>query len=221
MKLGKKRLLIAASGVTAIGAAATLVAGVTFGLFSSSVSPSDGPNSFTAGTVTLAQTATASCTIGPMNPGDSSTGWAGNPVAKQTDSPTAPCTFSVNYVGTVGAYIGLGLVTAGTGLYDGTGSGLQFQVTDVPAAAYSPGGVINTNSAASPLYVSNDPSGTTGHTFTVNYALPRSSPNSYQGKSTTLTMTVYAVQDSNNGTAATCVAGSQCASAANGIWNWS
>lgn len=65
MRLTKKRLLVAASGVTALGAAATLVAGVTFGLFSATTPGIN--NTFTAGTVTLDQTASTTCTIGATN----------------------------------------------------------------------------------------------------------------------------------------------------------
>jgi hypothetical protein len=217
MRLSRKRLLIAAGGTTAVGAAATLVAGVTFGLFSATVAQTPG-NTFTAGTVTLAQTASANCTIGPLEAGDQSSGFTpANPA--ETGTPTAPCTFTVNYTGSLPAFIGVGLATTPPtgGLYDGTANGLQFQITDGSGTQYTTAGAINTNTATSPLYVSTDPGGTTGHTFTVNYALPEGATNAYQGLSTTLTITVYAVQVASNGNTTGCTAGSQCA----GITHWS
>jgi hypothetical protein len=216
MRLSRKRLLMAAGGITAVGAAATLVAGVTFGLFSAKATQAPG-NTFTAGTVTLAinQPASASCAIGPMEAGDQSTGFTPANPAENPAATDAPCTFAVNYSGTLGAFIGVGLaVTPATGgLYDGTGTGLQFQISD-GTHSYTTNGLINTNSSTSPLYVSTDPGGTTTtpHTFTVNYALPQGATNAYQGLSTTLTITVYAVQASNNGTATGCTVGSACAS---------
>jgi hypothetical protein len=215
MRLSKKRLLIAAGGITAVGAATTLVAGVTFGLFSAKLAQSPS-NTFAAGTVTLAQTASTSCTIGqapsePMEAGDASTGFS-------TPGTDPPCTFSVNYSGSLGAFIGLGLVASPLptgGLYDGTATGLQFQISD-GTHSYTTGGAINTNSSTSPLYVSTDAT-PASHTFTVNYGLPLGATNAYQGLSTTLTITVYAVQDSNNGSAAACTAGTACA----GITSWS
>jgi hypothetical protein len=55
----------------------------------------------------------------------------------------------------------------------------------------------------------------TVHTITVNYALPTASPNSYQGLSTTLTLTVHAVQSSNNAFVGGCTVGNTCGVAAN------
>src|SRR6185312_3076638 len=143
----------------------------------------------------------------------------------------AVCTFQVTYTGSASAYIGLGMATTGTSLYDGTSAGLNFQIADGSSTAYTTSGVLNTNSASNPLLVSATPdagSGTGGdktYTFTVNFGLPTAAGNAYQGKATTLTMTVYAVQSNNNGYATTngqsggtaCTAGSQCT----GITSWS
>lgn len=216
MKLSRKRLLIGASGATAIAAVATLATGLTFGLFSA-VSPTQ-TNTFAAGTVTLAETASTVCTVTAMEAGDQSSGYS--PVnAALTGTPGTPCTFAVNYEGTIGAFIGVAITATPTtgGLYNGTPTGLQFEIRDGAGTAYTTSGAINTNTTTplAPLYVSTDPAGTTGHTFTVNYALPESS--TVQGLSTTLTITVYAVQDSNNGSAAACTKGMQCA----GITAWS
>ena len=206
MKLSRKRLLVAAGALTALGAATTLVAGVTFGLFSASVPQTPG-NTFTAGTVTLTQTASATCTIAAMEPGDASTGFT-------TPGTDTPCTFTVSYTGTLGAFIGLGVVAtpATGGLYTGIATGLQFLITDGAGTSYTTGGVIHTNTATplDPLFTHDDAAGTTTHTFTVNYQLPSTAPNSEQGLSTTLTLTAYAVQDSNNGTSTGCTLGQEC-----------
>jgi hypothetical protein len=209
-----------ASGITAIAAVGTLVAGLTFGIFSA-VSPSQ-TNTFTAGTVTLGTPTSVSCAIGAttsptgpaMEAGDTSTGFTLFTPAG-TD---APCTFQIQYTGTIGAFIGVTLVATTTttpGLYNpppATNGGLQFQITDDTGTSYTDAtGLIHTNTATplAPLFV-NDDATTTTHTFTVNYGLPLNATNTYQGKETTLTLTVYAVQDSNNGSATGCTKGQQC-----------
>jgi hypothetical protein len=207
----KKRLALGAGAVATVGAVATLVAGVTFGLFSATQTGST--NTFTAGTVTLTNPVNVSCTVGPMAPGDSSTGYTPVP-AGQTDPQTAACTFAVTYGGNLPAYLGVDAAVGGTSLYDGTGSGLQFQISDGPTS-YATGGVLN---GTSDLLVSTTPdaaSSSTLHTLTVNYALPTASPNSYQGKSTTLTLTIHAVQSGNNNFVGGCTAGHTCGVAAN------
>jgi hypothetical protein len=207
----KKRLALGAGAVATVGAVATLVAGVTFGLFSATQTGST--NTFTAGTVTLTNPVNVSCTVGPMAPGDSSAGYTPVP-AGQTDPQTAACTFAVTYGGNLPAYLGVDAAVGGTSLYDGTGSGLQFQISDGPTS-YATGGVLN---GTSDLLVSTTPdaaSSSTLHTLTVNYALPTASPNSYQGKSTTLTLTIHAVQSGNNNFVGGCTAGHTCGVAAN------
>ena len=57
----------------------------------------------------------------------------------------------------------------------------------------------------------------TVYTFTVNYALPTLAANTYQNTNTSLTLTVYAVQSGNNGSATACTVGTQCV----GITSWS
>jgi hypothetical protein len=208
----KKRMALGAGAIATVAAVGTLVAGVTFGFFSATTG-SNGNNTFTAGNVTLDTPVVSTCTVGPMVPGDSSTGYATTP-GGQTDARTAACTVSVDYTGNVPAYIGLDLATSGTGLYDQTANGLQFQISD-GTGSYATSGVLN---GGSDLYVSTDPgTGSTNHTFTVNYALPTSADNSYQGKTTTLTLTVHAVQQGNNGNTTGCAAGAVCA----GISTWS
>lgn len=101
MRLNKKRLLVAASGMTALGAAATLVAGVTFGFFSATTSPST--STLSAGTVTLgASTATTTCTVSDIAPGDSSSGYTGvtsGLVTNASPDVTSTGTFAGEFVG--------------------------------------------------------------------------------------------------------------------------
>ncbi|MGA8014677.1 MAG: hypothetical protein WCB85_02025 [Candidatus Dormiibacterota bacterium] len=216
-----------------VAAAAALVASIALGALSTNGA---GTGSASTGSVALTTngSATMSCTVGPMAPGDSSTGWSGNPITGQTDTKSAPCTLSVTYAGSLSAFIGLG-VSGENGLYDGTPNGLQLQISD-GVNSYSTSGAVNPNTASDPLYVATDPGTASGggHTydFTVNYALPRtysSSPdtqdNTYQGRSTTLVFTVYAVQTVGDGYATTngmsggpaCTPGQQCS----GITAWS
>ncbi len=206
----KKRLLMTAAALATIASIVALAAGVTFGLFTDATAPQS--NSFTSGTVSLGTPASVPCTVSHLVPGDDSTGYLNDPAAR-TDVRTAACTFTVTYSGNVDAYIGLGLSASGA-LYDGTANGLQFQVSD-GTTNYTTSGVINTNTSSDPLFVSKDSSGAT-HTFTVDYALPLSADNTYQNKSTTLTLTVYAVQAGNNGTGCS-TAGQQCAT----VTSWS
>lgn len=207
----KKRMALGAGAIATVAAVGTLVAGVTFGFFSATQTA--GPSTFTAGTVTLQNPVSASCTINPMVPGDSSTGYASTP-AGQTDPQTAACTFDVDYIGTVPAYLAVDLATTGTNLYDGSLTGLQFQIADNNGGSYATAGVLN---GGDNLFIDQDAAGTTHHTITVNYALPTTAGNSYQGLNTTLHMTVHAVQAGNNGTSAGCVAGAVCGT----IPNWS
>ena len=208
MHVSRKRLLLSAGGITAVGAAATLVLGATLGLFTGSQTSNS--LAFTAGTVTVGTPVTSSCTIGPLVPLDSSNHWPGNPITGQTDTQGTQCTFSVNYVGTVPAFVGVYATVTGTNLYDGTANGLQLAIADGGSHSYTTSGAIHTNSQSDPMYVATDSAGTTSHSFTVDWFLPNSATaNSYQGLTSTITLTVEAVQTGNNaGTCAT--VGSQC-----------
>jgi predicted ribosomally synthesized peptide with SipW-like signal peptide len=225
-----RRLALVTGSITTLAAVAALGAGVSLALFSASSAGS--ANTFTAGTVSIGSPTSTTCTVSGMEPGDESTGYSGSNVTGNTQATKdAACTFQVTYTGSGAAWIGLGTATSGTALYDGTSSGLNFQISDGASTSYTTSGVLNTNSSSSPLLVSATPdagSGTGGdktYTFTVNYGLPTAAGNAYQGKSTTLTLTVYAVQSNNNGYATTnglsggtaCTAGSQCS----GITGWS
>ena len=211
MKISRKRLLISAGGFTAVAAVGALVVGSTLGLFSST--QTSGASTFTAGTVTVNTPVTVACNVGPMAPGDSSTGYTPTP-AGQTDAQTAPCTFSVKYAGNLPAYIGVDVAVTGTSLYDGTATGLQLQLSD-GTTSYTTTGALN---GTSNLLVSTTPdagSSNTTHTLTLNYALPTAAGNSYQGLASTLTFTIHAVQSGNNNFVGGCTAGHTCGTAAN------
>src|SRR5581483_9643723 len=66
----RKRLLSTSAALLTIASLVALVAGVTFGLFSATTPSQSG--TFTAGTVTLDQTKTITCTVGTLSPGDGS-----------------------------------------------------------------------------------------------------------------------------------------------------
>ena len=226
-----------AAVVASIGAGATLVAGVTLGLFSSAGHVS-GNNSFTAGVVSFATPVSTTCTISPMSPGDASTGWS-------PAGSFASCTYQVTYSGNVPAFLGLDLTitggagspvapyggstpTAAGGLFDGTASGLQVLVTDSGPTTF----LNNTtyqNQAGSPITLSSTSSVadllisrtaiTNGgsDTVTVDYKLPTSASNAYNSASTTIVLLIHAVQANNNALPAGCAAGRVCSSG----FNWS
>lgn len=171
----KKRLFFAAGSLASIGAVVALATGVTFGLFSATSDPQS--NEFTAGTVTLESNASANCTVIDMVPGDSSATWDGNPVAAQTNTPTASCVLSATYGGSVPAYLGLDLsiasqtpgnaaatnaydgtdaglpVTGSIGLFDGTATGLQLQIA---SSGDEPIGSFITNGTNGDVYWTNE-----------------------------------------------------------------
>jgi hypothetical protein len=230
----KKRMALAAAAVTTVGAAATLVAGFTFGLFSAT--ESSGANTFTAGTVSvgLGTPTSVTCTVTAMVPGDSS---VGAPIGSNGD-PT--CTYNVKYTGTATAYLGVDVaITTGTpALYDGTSTGLQLYLKDATPATY----ITSTAPTAGTTYVqeggtsaslpatgeSNLLVSTTAATtntavsFSLDYALPILSGNSYQGGTATVTLTFHAVQSHNNALPGDCLAGQQCNNAGDdSTFSWS
>ena len=213
----KWRILVVVALAAATGG---LLAGIAFATFPIS---GTGPGSASTGGVTLGSPVSSTCNVGPMAPGESSTGYSPAP-SPQTD---APCTFSVTYSGSLPAFIGLYFTVSGTGLYDTTDNGLQFEITDNNGHTYTTTGALNASgaSAANPLLVATDAgSSNTVHTITVNYALPRlynsppdSQDNHYQHLTTTLKLTVEAVQSQGNGSAGSCTVGQRCS----GITAWS
>ncbi|HEY3907540.1 MAG TPA: hypothetical protein VGM14_26785 [Streptosporangiaceae bacterium] len=119
-------MLISATA-TSLGAVATLATGVTFGLFSASVTSA--PNEFSSGSVTLGTPTQVTCHITSMLPGQSSTN---APIGDNTD---APCTYDVTYTGSTDAYLAVDISvynpsTTAPDLYDGSDSGLQLYLAD-------------------------------------------------------------------------------------------
>ena len=224
----KKRLALGAAAATTVGAVGTLVAGFTFGLFSAST-PS-GTNSFTAGTVTVGAGSTASvtCPITNMVPGDSSAGATSGTKSDET------CTFNVKYTGSAPAYLGVDVAISNgtTNLYDGTANGLLLYLADsssttyLTGVSYKPEGVASAalpTTGASNLLVSTSQATTnTDVNFSLDYALPSTAGNVYQGGSVTVTFTFHAVQAGSNGLPADCAAGHQCNAGGDGsTFAWS
>jgi len=227
----RRRLALAGAATAIVGSAATLVAGFTFGLFSAS--EASGANSFTAGTVSvgLGTPASVTCTITDMVPGDSS---AGAPIGSKADTT---CTYNVKYTGSVGAYLAVDVTVANgtTSLYDGTATGLQLYLVDATPTTY----VTSTAPTAGTTYqqqggtAASLPVGTTANllvsttpatasqavSFSLDYALPSASGNTYQGGSTTVTLTFHAVQSGNNPLPGACAAGQQCNNGSGFSWS--
>jgi hypothetical protein len=227
----KIRLALAGAIAVTIGAVATLVGGVSFGLFSGSASSST--QSFTAGTVTVgAGTPTSvTCTITNMVPGDSS---AGAPIGSKADTT---CTYNVKYTGSANAWLAVDVTVSNgsTPLYDGTATGLQLYLkagtttfltstaptagttyaaqggtaTSLPAGSTTPNLLISTTAATTNTAVS----------FTLDYAVPIASGNTYQGGSAMVTLTFHAVQSGNNALPTACAAGQQCNAASGFAWS--
>jgi predicted ribosomally synthesized peptide with SipW-like signal peptide len=197
----KRRLALGAAAVTAVGAVAALVAGFTFGLFSAT--ESSGANTFTAGTVSVGTGSPASVT----------------------------CTYNVKYTGSANAWLAVDVAVSNgsTALYDGTANGLQLYLKDGAPTTYLNGTSYTQQgggSAALPVGTTSNllvstTAATTGTAvnFSLDYLLPSSAGNSYQGGSATVTLTFHAVQSGNNALPGTCAAGQQCN--AGGSFAWS
>ena len=227
----KKRIALGAGALAIIGATATLAAGTTFGLFSATESSSG--EAFTAGTVTVGTGTPTSvvCTITNMVPGDSS---AGAPIGSKAD---ASCTYNVKYTGSAPAWLGVDVSVSNgsTALYDGSATGLQLYLKDtnstyLTSTAPTAGSTFKTaggTATSLPVGSTNDllvnttaAATNTATSFTLDYALPIASGNSYQGGSTTVTLTFHAVQSGNNPLPATCTtAGQQCLAGSGFVWS--
>jgi predicted ribosomally synthesized peptide with SipW-like signal peptide len=167
MNLFTKRLGLVLAGVVGVGAIAALAIGASFALFNAQLTAP--PQTFTAGTVSLYAPTSATCTtnVGNMEPGD-----------------TGTCTFTVQYGGTLPAYIGVEIASANAvGLIN------ELELT------------INTHGVTlgTPVLIGNSGSGATSFTATLAYTLPLSAGNAYQDTKATLSATFVAVQCSNNG----------------------
>lgn len=235
----RKRLLGAASFLASIVAVFFLVTGVTYGRFISTTATQN--NTFSSGTVTVSGSASQTCSVSNMAPGDSSSGYkpSGTLVGTGTD---AECKITVSYPGSVPAYLGLDLgvsSTAGTvsspapGLFDGSSTGLQLLLKDSQGSPITyVNGTSYTNKSGSPvtmsfnsgvadLLVNTSPltSSSSAVTFTLDFYLPTTSTTGYQGAASTFTITVHAVQSGNNA-ATGCTTGQQCPVVSGGFqWN--
>jgi len=239
----KKRLAIGASALATVGAVTTLVAGMTFGLFSATTPVQS--NTFTAGKVSFGTPGGLACNVANAQPGDSGT-----------------CTLQETYNGTAssGAYLGLDVAitgasgtpvapysptstlpapTAANGLYDGTVNGLQVEISDGQAtpvyymnangaqsgAGYNVAGTYlggsattsgSASASAADLLVNTTPfTSSTTITWTVNWSLPSSAGNAYDGATTTIALLVHAVQAGNQTFTGSCAVGKTCGIPAN------
>lgn len=203
------------AGLLALLALGSLTLSTTMALFSDSKVSSN--QQISAGTVTIGDgAADVTCNVSTLMPGDSSTAY-GSGSADRTK-----CEFNVEYTGSGSAYLGLDVaVTNGsTSLYSGTSQGLQLKVksgsvTFVDGTTYAAEstGTATTLSAGTPvqhILLSTTPATAgTSVPITVDYLLPLLAPNSYQGGSMSLTLTLRAVQSANQ-SIGSCVAGRPC-----------
>ena len=231
MKLSKKRIALAVGVAASIGAIAATASGLTFGLYSGSAASAG--NTFTSGTVSVGTGTPTSvtCTITNMVPGDSS---AGAPIGSKAD---AACTYNVKYTGSASAWLAVDVAVSNgsTSLYDGTATGLQLYLKDAAPATYltstaPTAGTTFKNQAgtattlpvtgALDLLVSTTAAATNSAvSFSLDYAVPIASGNTYQGGSSTVTLTFHAVQSANNPLPTGCAAGSQCLPGSGFVWS--
>lgn len=195
-----------------LASGATLITGVSLARMSARAPQQSGL--FTAGTVSVGLDGAGTqvtCSVNPINPGDSS---AGAPIDNQTD-PT--CKFQVQYTGSVSAWLAVDVsVTNGsTVLYDGTNQGLQLYLTDgtrtyLTSTATDIGGAGTTYSAQNTGTATTlPPAGITNLLvsaataasapnvtvqFSLDYALPADSLTTYQNGSAIVKLTFHAVQ---------------------------
>lgn len=187
----------------------------TTALFSDSLTGTT--NSFTAGTVTVGLGSTSvDCNVTELAPGDSSTGYGSGSLDK------VRCTFNVEYTGSLPAYLGVdvNLLNGATALYTGTTSGLQMSIAAGSVSVIDGTTFSNSSGVATPvvagtsvdnILLSTSPVNT-GETisFTIDYLLPLSAPNSLQAGTASVQLVFHAVQSANQTTS--CVAGRQCTS---------
>jgi hypothetical protein len=234
----KKRLAIVGGAITTVGAAAALIAGSTFGFFSSAGEAS-GDNTFTAGTVIVGLDGATSvtCDIGPMSPGDT-----------EASGTNAACKYDIVYTGNVNAYLAMDLAITGAsgtpivpytqttapaaaqGLYDGSATGLQVSIADGTATYFT--GVQYKNQAGTLTTLTPTSGGASidhllvnttpvvqnaTRSVTVNYTLPTTAGNAYNLATSTIVLTIHAVQADNNAVPVGCTLGAVCTTS----MNWS
>lgn len=222
MKLiNNTKFLNSIAGLAAIAAVGTVTIGGAWALFSANESSAN--NSFAAGTVTVGEGSTASttCNVTGMMPGDSSAGFG------SLNQQLSACAYRVKYTGSASAYLAVDIAIAApsaalpssAALYDASTTGLQVQVANgstnfMNGTTYKVVDGTNTAVAAGTpvtnLLLSTTPAATDDEfTFDIRYALPTLAPNSLQGGSATVTLTFHAVQSANQSVSG-CTAGRQC-----------
>ncbi|MBU6316401.1 MAG: M73 family metallopeptidase [Acidobacteria bacterium] len=215
------RFLNIVAGLAAVAAVGTLTVGGAWALFSASETSAN--NSFVAGTVTVGDTGTASttCDVTGMMPGDSSAGFG------SLNEALDACAYRVKYTGSASAFLAVDIAVvapsaalpSSPALYTASATGLQVKVSDGTSTFMNGttfrvlSGANTTVSAGTPvtnLLVATTPAATGDEfTFDIRYALPTLAPNSLQGGSATVTLTFHAVQSANQ-TSDGCTAGQQC-----------
>lgn len=255
----KASLLRVAAVVTGFASLAAIGSGATLGLYSATTGTEH--DNVAAGTLSFGTPVSTVCNVGtgagetatPLYPTVGSTGYTPAP-AHHAD---APCTLQVSYAGTVPGYLALdvtiatkpGTVQAGAPsgttalpLFNESGTGLQFQLTDTRNGAtkyYAKGtkylaqGGSGTPATTIPtatcpvgytssytcykvtdLLVSTTAftSSSTPDIFSVNYALPSASKSGQENGTAVLILSVHAVQSKHQPLPGTCAAASRCTS---------
>lgn len=219
----RTRGLSIAAALALVGSAAAFATAATFGLYSSE--PSSEASGFTAGTVTLTNVVTGTCTTTGMAPGDS----------------PAACLLRLAYSGSLSAYLALDVLietqagSGGTDLYDPAGSnGLTVSITDgqTTPVAYTvpttttpcPGGAA---SGSTCYELKDELVGTVPYAggFTDNVStsvsLPLAAGNGYQGGAAQVILVAHAVQSRNNALQCTSTptAGQSCTPSGGFAWS--
>lgn len=199
--------------LVAVAAAGTGIG--TLSLFTDVQTPA--ANTFESGTVQLGLgSATSSCTVPVLVPGDSSTGWGSG----SGDRPV--CRIELAYTGSADAWLGVDVLVDGaaSNLFTGGSDGIQLKVRTKAGVTVLDGTTYrNSAGSAQTLAVGSKVNGillsgvpaVTGDTMVVelDYLLPTAAPNAMQGRGTTVTFTFRAAQSSNQPVLG-CVAGRQC-----------
>jgi hypothetical protein len=218
-----QRNRLAAAAATFLMSLATLAAGVTFGLYSSTPGPET--NNFTAGNVTLASNASGACNVTAAAPGD---------------GPTT-CTFQASYTGSMSAYLALNVVvetqagSGGTPLYNPSGSnGMTVSIADNQSTpvTYTVPTTPTTCPTGAPsgstcYELDNELVGTGGYasgtnvTFTTTANFPLAQGNGYQNGAAQVILTAHAVQAAHNTLAcsSTPTAGQPCTPSGSFAWS--
>ena len=187
MKSINKSMFSIGGGLLAIAAAGALTIGATMSLFSASESSS--ANAFATGTVAvgLGDSASVTCNVSEMSPGDSSAGSSTG--SKSLDT----CTYNVKYTGSLPAWLSVDVAvnSTGTNLYTAGATGLQFYVKDgstsiVDGVNYKVIGGTNTaitsGSTVEHILLNDTPvQGPNARNFNIDYLLPLLAPNALQG----------------------------------------